>query len=61
MSKVVRPEPENDVARCRRVREQRDRRFKTIEAALAHFAALERQGARSRPMDPIHRNKAARG
>jgi antitoxin (DNA-binding transcriptional repressor) of toxin-antitoxin stability system len=48
MSNRMWPEPESEMARCRRIREERDRRFGTIEAALAHFAALERQGARPR-------------
>jgi hypothetical protein len=39
---MKKPEEESEVARCRRVREERDRRFGTLDAALAHFAKLQR-------------------
>lgn len=58
-SNIVRPEPETEMARCRRIREQRDRRFRTIQAALAHFAALEREGGRTRTPAAAGRRKAA--
>ena len=39
-------ESEGEVARCRRVREERDRRLGTLDAALRHFSRLELQGRR---------------
>jgi hypothetical protein len=44
MNKIAKSEGE--VARCRRVREGRDRQFGTLKAALRHFADLEAQGNR---------------
>ncbi len=50
MNRETRREEESEVARCRRVRDELDNRFKTIDEALGFLSGLERK----------HKRRAAR-
>ena len=56
MSRKPRPMPfeeEDDVVRCRRVRDEFNRRFKTVDAAFAHLQELEKKYGVTKPGQAI--------
>lgn len=60
MSRAPVPEEEDEVARCRRVREELDRQFRTMNEALAYLSKMERVRTRNHPRGRNARKVARR-